>query len=394
MSTINESSEPIKYSKPPKKKRLKKKFKPLAFVPTKILLKPPIQHRNTGEAKHYLLVDQFAVAIGAVMAARVVYDNNLHKEAFELGGGKGIEREKAADDRHRASMAEMNRRRKRGEDAPFPERHHTFPTESLYDKASLDSLITGELKQFDHYHTVPLGRLLKAAGSHGYKQLKKKLRKQPPPDIICVEISKRALLRRSGLQDDGGNYHRLKSTLNRLKRRVGPKGPVLKDWALLPNGPLRLRVSGRWLRPPFGRIAWPPPLRSATACALFMFLNAIDTGVLNQKGIRLKSLYGVLGIEARWSNADALRTLNRALATVNKHLNTINRDAIDKLSDRLKIKVPAQYVIEPMADDEKIRFKAMPFQSREELAAEDFGEEHKVRDLTSFRPRKFGSSLG
>lgn len=357
---------------------MRKKSKPGACVPRAILLNPPIQHRHTPARLRYLHPDQFAVAIGAAIAARTVLVDVAHRRAYK-DGQKWIAKEKKLAQQFRSDLQTMNRARARGEDALFPARHHAFKTERVYARANSPSSLLGR-KKYSRHRPITLDKALKAAGKEAYRQRFKELLKEPPPDEVVVEITRRGLLLLAGLQDDGDNYYRLPTTLDRLKLPIGPKKifpPVLKRWQKLPSGRLQLSISGAWLGKPFGRLPWPPPMRSPTVLALYLFLNAINTRNFNARGITFEKLNERLGISTKWGGAVGRRIFDRALAAVNAHLSTLDHEALADAN----VKTPTEYKIEPFDDGERIRIVGISYEPLDPELVESVEDQDRVREF-------------
>jgi hypothetical protein len=351
-----------------------RKQRPIALIPRKLLPQPPIRHRHTASKLHYLWPGQFAVAVAVVDAARLAHADTKHRLAM-AAGARAIEHEQELDRKFTADLTALNKKRKRGQDAAFPQRKHSFNAAIYYETENMRAALQPGGSKYDRrgeptyneYRPPPRGRTFKRAGRERYRKVSQQQRKTPPPDLLTVKISGFQLLRRAGVPTNGVNYQRLEDTLQKLTRRIGEHGPLLESWALLPSGRYRLVIYGHWLSPPFAQVSWPPPsLRAPTALALYLFLHAINTHPSNKQSMWFDDLLALLGISTTAGMTDANRTFNRNLDVVNAHLQALDRDALDDLRDRRgKLgngKIAAGYRVEPGDEDGRVKIVRMPYQ--------------------------------
>src|SRR5262249_7174364 len=139
------------------------------------------------------------------------------------------------------------------------------------------------------------------------------------------------------------------------------------DWQLLRSGALRLQVRGRWLDPPWVKVAWPPPTASPTTLSLYLWLHSINTDISNRTaGIDVRHLCErVLG-QAIWGRNRALAELHHAQRAVNGYLHWLDRDALGAQH----CYPPAEYEIHGRAGSKSIRFVAMRWERSEGMEPE------------------------
>lgn len=165
--------------------------------------------------------------------------------------------------------------------------------------------------------------VLRVAGSAGYSINKGKA--QSIDRRVLVRTSRRNLLVTGKLFPRGCYFQELLPILDRLSRRVrGTPSPLLDNWRPVRDG-LELEIDARWLRPPFQKVPLPIPLREQTL-ALFLFLHAVNTSPLNQRGMPFDRLCPLLGI----SSDHRSRDLTQALAGVNAHIRRLPNYDIDR----------------------------------------------------------------
>jgi hypothetical protein len=337
-----------------------------AFMPRELLSHPPVAHHDSTE--DLLSPWELAVVAGLLTCARLALNEQNHVEALK-GGAATIALEKTLDQEFKEDWRNTHSRRRRGEQAQAPRRSHTFSTEERY---------------------KPVRRSFKSAGKHGYQQAKAKARKQPPPDVITVKLSRSYLLTVSGHADDGDSLRQLDAALKRLCNPIliagAPKAPLLRQYQRTSSGLLRLRVAGEWLMPPYLKVPMPLPSRSPSGLALYLFLHTINTSATNIKDISLDSLCRRLGIDKRGRRL-CRQAWTRALAVVNQHLRKHEGDVreykfkeIDDGKGRF-VAIKRQYLPEdePMTTTPKV--KRVPLISRKELNARIRARLHEIGDL-------------
>lgn len=227
-----------------------------ALLPTPLLLPPAVRHRRSID-RTLLRPFEFAIAAALLRLARNTVAQYRHDSRLKIGAA-AIAQEVERGNRHR--------------------------------------------------------RNLQQTGSAGYAITDG--RAIPVPELIPITISRRGLLLAGGLVARPSYFHQLFSTIDRLTKPVyGMPVPLLHDGWRPWRDRLELYVSGYWLRPPFQRVPLPLPLREHTL-ALFLFLHAINTSPLNQRGIQFVNLCGILGIAPE----NRHRSLSRAIDDVNRHL--------------------------------------------------------------------------
>lgn len=284
-------------------------------IPRALLENPPIY--TPGRQGRWLLSPlHMAILAGILALARPSLASERHGRAFAVGG-KAIAREGADKERYAAELGKANAKRRQGEKAPLPMRHHTYRDAT--------------------YKPHQARMAMKRAGKKGYERARKKLRSKPAPAQELI-TTRYALLRAAGLSDNAANRRELENALYRFAQPVIIAGMfharLFNDIEALPGSrrgdKLRLSINGDWLPPNrYQRIHLPLPTSSPYALALYLFLHAIDTRPhvesnphIEENRIRAISLQSIaekLGIGERegWEQQRAVR---RALAAINKHL--------------------------------------------------------------------------
>jgi hypothetical protein len=310
--------------------------KPLyACIPRTVAKFPPIAHRgDTCEA--LLQPFEFAVLAGLLCGARAALGRQRH-DASMKAGHVAVQKErqyaqqfKDAWDKHRAS----------DEDMPAPMRRSILYVEN------------------PHKPRLRWGkRLVGRVATKGYQQKQQRLRKQAPPEIVKVTLTRYGLLRLAGLPKNGDYFRWLDAVLDRLCDHVGYRNealasPPLVDWSSH-DRKLELRVSGAWLAPPFVRVPMPLPLRGATGLALYLFLQISQDG----GEIAFDTLRERLGMPACGGGAVASRALRNALKIVNAHLAAFTIEQCHALLAE-NIDLPEEYEIKSDDDGRLISFTA------------------------------------
>ena len=275
-----------------------------ATVPQELLLPPAVRHREQDSDK--LSPFEFSIMAAVIGLARNVLNEQRHREALKAGA-EAIEQEKELEKRYREEWREVNQARQSGRSATTPRRLHAFDIAALRIRPT----------RFD--------KALSRAGTYGYATSRKK--QKIIPDVIPATTSRRALLLTGGLAAKDRHFHRLSTALDRLTKPVkGIRAPLLREWHAR-SGRLHLDVTGAWLNPPFHKVPLPLPLRPQTL-ALFLFLQAVNTSPINERGMRFDVLCRTLGINSEHRQRD----LNRAIAAVNLHLAKIPTQVIEQLN--------------------------------------------------------------
>jgi hypothetical protein len=313
---------------------------------------PPIWHRHTRDPDA-LIAFEFAIAMGVIAAARAEWSSGMQDRAY-AAGAKAIEREKALSLAFKKEWRDVNAQRRRGNNPAIPKRQHTFDAEFAY---TSHNLLFADGEERTLWRPIPTPEALRRAGSDANKRRLRRLRQKPAPAQITVDITRRQLLCMSGVATGGHSHRRLDAALKRLTH-IGDV-PIVAAVETLPDGRLRLTVSGQWLNLPFVKVPWPLPIRSPTALALYLFLQAVRTDIMNKKSIASENLYERLGIATRGQHPAArARTLKHALKIVNDHLNLyFDADRRDALELRHRVKVPGGY--EMHSEDDEVRFEAL-----------------------------------
>ena len=303
-----------------------------------------------------------AVVASILTSAAFARGNQLHADAF-AGGAEKIEAEKEAAEQFREDWEETNNRRRSGQAAHAPQRYHTFTSKTPF-----------KPKKF--------GMALKRAGELGYEQRKKELRKRPAPEIVRIEITKSALLRRAGLSADAKNLGRLDSILMTLTKPLvmgdRKRSPLLNSVRKLSSGRLRMNVAGEWLNNQFRKIPLPLPTRSRVATSLYLFLHFIRIGPTVTEHISERSLYAKLLIASPdvWV---CRQSLKRALDVVNQHVAKLDAVKLRKHG----IKLPAAFDVLTI-DRSHIRFTAIAQPGRNEFS----GRLNQIRNGKRNRPSR------
>lgn len=316
-------------------------------LPRQVVTHPPIRHRHMPAGNGYLTPFELDIACALLGAARLVLGDDLHQRALK-GGATAIEEEVKTAKRY------------------FKKREFSLS-----------------------YGATPIrakGGAIKDAGSLGYLQRKRALRRRPSPDLITVEVSRSRLLRWARLSPDGGSIKRLDATLQRLTESIGLDTPVLVGWGQLPSRKLRLRLSGRWIaQDRYARIPLPLP-RTPNAKALYLFLCGIKNNSKNPLDISLDSLCRRLGMPVKWGPEVASRALYQALMTVNEHLATLDVAALEEAH----LKVPGHYDIQ--SRNGRIRFVAharpAPLDDEEPIPVETRFRQAQEKKLADIEQRK------
>jgi hypothetical protein len=317
-------------------KNRRKSVAPAEFVclPHNVLENPPISHRHTSARCQYVSRFEFSVLSALLVAARSTLDKERHRQAL-AAGKRTIKREKADHERYMAELREAIRCWRRHESVPLPIRHHTFePSTTKPTKYKL---------------------ALKFAGEAGYERHLKKLRRQPAPEVIAVELSRYVVLRLAGLATNGTNLRALDQALDRLMHPVGSDGGVLIGWQQLPANQLRLQVRGHWLpNGHYQQVPMPLPMKSSTALSLYLFLHFVNPGrSFTKRGIDPKRLYKKLGIPIKHGRAAAIRAFERAFDLVNAHVDLGDKKyvadfdgktVIFRLGEKRRIKLKKQRI--------------------------------------------------
>ncbi|MGE5305423.1 MAG: hypothetical protein ACM3TN_19105 [Alphaproteobacteria bacterium] len=270
-----------------------------------------------------------AVACGILIAARQALTDARHHAAF-AAGGKAITRERALADKHKKEWRDVKQRRRKGEKVKAPKREHAFPPR--YDAENMWREYKGQ-KPINEYRSYRIRPATRKAGKHGYDATVDKMRRSPAPDLT-LNLSPYALLKFGGLSRTPANMQKLERALSRLQQTCGDLGPLVLSVRVVPFGRTRVRVSGKWLAPPFGKVPMPLPTRSRVACSLYLFLQTIRHGSSIRSSISLEALAQRLGIDTnvRWI---AQQSLERALATVNQHLRKLHETGMPATSYEL-----------------------------------------------------------
>ena len=311
---------------------------PYVLLPRELLTHPPIRTKHcTNPAA--VTPFEFAVIASILVAARSQWSDDVHERSLERGAEQ-IAEEKQLDEQYRDQWRETNTRRKHGEDRSAPKRASTVHKPRYKSKLKADERF-------------------RRAGSTGYKQRRKTLAKNGPPDDVIVTLSRPNLLRLAGLPPNMFNRNRLNGAINRVIRPVGDLPPPVRSWRPTNDGLLQLCVSAKWLLPPFARVPMPLPVhKSPAALALFLFLNSgIKTSQFNKEGITIRFLFKKLGLSTAPRTYFLSRAVNRALAVINDHL--------DKLPVTAHLKVPVQYKFVAIGGG-RIRFELIPRPYRED----------------------------
>jgi hypothetical protein len=335
-------------------------------LPYTVLHLPPIQHRHTPGRRHHISPFEYAVMSGLMIMSRAAWSDDKNRRAW-AAGRDAIDQEHKLAESFKQDWRQTRRRRRHGapyELAPTPKRRHTFTNESKYKPM------------------LPRPESIERAGSEANRKYKEKRKKEPAPEIITVEQTRRGLLIASGLPSRGDNYNVIDAALDRLCEPIGPLPAVLTNWKLLNNGRVRLEVNGRWLDLHFKKVPWPLPVRSPTALALYLWLQSIDTSDMNQTTITLKSLSYKLGI-ANWGKS--MDIIHAAVEAVNTHLDTLNV----KLLRKYNIKLPIGYeILEDEKDSHRIRFQEIVRKGRDNVEDEDDEDIEFVRSQQRQRPKE------
>jgi hypothetical protein len=225
-----------------------KKPRPLyARITRELLHHPPIKHRNSDNSG---LVHpfEFEIAVGLNALAGCALVEQFHRRALK-GGAKAIETEQQT-----GATTKRIYRRDTVEKSPLPP---AFMCDAMrIANYRLD-------KRGDTQWTTNRRQAFKEAGARGYRLRMQKLKQQPLPDSVTLEITRKHLLRVAGLSINSVSLSKVGAALKRLRRPVGDMPPLIDSWVQLQSGRLRLVVSTAWMQKPFVRI--PMPLPSARA---------------------------------------------------------------------------------------------------------------------------------
>ncbi|MGY4176772.1 hypothetical protein ACVIHH_002063 [Bradyrhizobium sp. USDA 4518] len=283
----------------------------------------------------------FEIAIiGTLMSlTRQQHGENNHQRAL-AAGAKGIERELAFDKTFADDWAEVKALRRKGDAAPAPMRQHVAPTFTLQEGHSTAP----------RYKPVNMGKALRNAGHHTYRQAKKRRRRAPMPDWIVVDVARTALLQAAGLTLGARNIARLDEALKTLSSPIKIDGEETPPFCVLEKfeGRLLLSISGEWLSWQYAKVPLPLPIKSSTATELLLWLQYIN--IYRSKGdsdyTRLAEKFGY---DRAWR---ANRAVERALNYLNEHyLPKLNRGLLQK---EHKIHLPDFYDVE--SEGARIRF--------------------------------------
>jgi hypothetical protein len=255
-------------------------------IPRQVLWHPPVRDYRTLKEDH-VTPFEFAVIAGCIDLASGVYRKERHQRSL-VAGKRAIDREIATGTDY---FERLKRHREQGGLFKTPEK----------------------------------GRSIKSAGQIGYRR---ETRRARPPDVIHVQTSRSAILRRAGLPDNGTNLGKVRVTLDRLLRPVGGMPAPLIAWTTSDDDQLHLQFRGQWLAPPYGRVPIPLPMRSSTAMALFLWALTVEleegkrTPRVHQK-IRFEKLCRRLGIPTKYGVHVATRALDNALKVLNVYLDKL-----------------------------------------------------------------------
>jgi hypothetical protein len=341
-----------------------------ATISREILSHPPIAMRKN-PARWSLKPLEFVVLCGLTNAARIQRTRQGHDEALKSGRAQ-IEEEKELDAEFRKDWRRVQHRRQKGGDAKAPRRLHTFDGE------------------FTHRPRVRLKTALKKAGRAGYERARNAQRREGPPKVVSFALTRTAILRFSGLSQDGKNFTILDSILYRLCRPIAVNGfylpPPINEFYKMGDGQISISLEGEYLPARiFARIPLPLPVRSPIGLALFLFLQNVKTGQLQSGCISMISLCGRLGIPTDISNWRTLEQIHRALDAVNAHLAKLDIPKLRKAG----VKLPAKYETRE-AEDGKVSFVAIPYR-----AQHDFEDLDGPRNLTKrTRANEISGDLG
>lgn len=302
-----------------------------------------------------------AIACALSVKARFELARRRHIKALDIGATT-IDQEKQYAADFQADWLKVKARRRRGEeDVPAPERFHTY-------KGS-------EYKLHDTHATE-----LRKAGKAGYRRAQRVLRKEPPPELVEIEISRAALLRLAHLSTDAKNRHQLDQTLRRLQKPVRINGTRLPPLiaSVDPKATrLRLQITGVWLEPPFGQVPLPLPTRSSIATALYLFLRSVKTSRVNSRAINFEDLCSRIGIDTSQPLFRCKQALHRALGLVNQYVRRLDEDVLDQHG----IMAVNGYSIKAANGGDRVRFVAamrLPEWKMREANGEYAGIERRV----------------
>ncbi|WP_439924706.1 hypothetical protein [Nitrobacter sp. JJSN] len=354
--------------------------KPLFFaLPRDVLRRPPICSAQRPLKGRWTPFDM-AIAGGILAEARLQVDQENRRRALEAGAD-AMKRERELHDKFLAGWREVNRNRRRkkrlegannllseNEDDELlellsdeqktraPTRQHVFPKaiKSLYE-------LEGS-KHNDPRTPLPLAKVVKWTGEHGYKKALRDLRRAAPPDEIILILSITGLLASASVSRNSSNREALPDALRALAKAVlvgdQKKSALLAGWEELSSGELQLRVCGEWLAPPFALVPSVLPLKSAPALALFMFCRGVVSAGRNRRAINVRFLTKLIGLDPEkphWK-----RGLSRAINGVNDFLASlaVSRE-MDRRLGRSAASLPMRYAVEEI-DGMQIRFQAVP----------------------------------
>ena len=337
---------------PPKRRQRRTKPRPLYARITRVLLHhPPIKHRNNND-RRLVSPFEFAVAAGVNALASCALVDEFHRRALK-GGAKAIEAEQQTG----AATKRIQRRDRDLKGTP--------PPAFMCDLMGITNyrVIKKGKRKGDTEWVTNKRQSFKAAGASGYRRRMQRLKRQPLPKTVTLEITRHHLLRVAGLPTNGTSVSKIGAALKRLRRPVAAMPPLVESCEQLPSGSLRLVVSTDWMEKPFGQIPIPlPTTRSPLAMALYLFLFTISTAAANHETISLRSLCERTGLPISWWSS---RALVRALEVVNEHLATLDAEALQDEG----IKLPGSFEI--VSVDGRVRFRrsqpAVPRRRRRRL---------------------------
>jgi hypothetical protein len=310
----------------------------------------------------------FDVAVACALLARARLDlaEGRHIRALEAGATSiRLEKQYAADFEN--EWREVKARRRQGKEARAPQRFHTYTYEP------------------EHKPKKRKGNAIEHAGKVSYRRAQRDIRRESPPEFVAVEVHRYELLRLAHLSTDAKNRKELDAALRRLTRAVRVNGrrlaPLIAEMDG-EDGRLRLRMSGEWLEPPFGKLPLPLPTRSIAATALYLFLHSIRTTPSNRRSKNFKELCERIGIDTSRPPYVCRQAFHRALDIVNDH--------IARLDERHGINPPDRYRAVMEEGGLRVRFETASGKgSAEQKAAmaEANGDFEEVERIMPVRPR-------
>lgn len=303
-----------------------------ACVSRNVLMHPPIRHRNA-PTKGALSVYEFAIAAAVISLARKALPHLRHEHAMAVG------------------RQELERLR---ESPPSPD---------------------DECSSF------------KDVGEAWYDDGRAQFDKKPPSTVKVV-VRASALLRTAGLSTGGKNLANVPAALDRLRSSARALPAVLKRWARVRSGKLKLVVDTKALpRATFAPVPLPLPTKGSQSLALYLFAHGSDQrSGRKPKSIAAHTLYRWIGIYPEHAKSD----LHRALGVVNEHMRKRLNSTVQFELVRLKRKRLRFVAVIPERDegDEDYEFAKQQRQSRERRIKEAMrAAEHEARDQ-SWRAHK------